>query len=85
MKKLKMRDLFLVLLFGGVILTSWTGYFKVLGVQVHLLSAADGDLKLILGRTPAFPKPTAHRFLSNPMSYPIWTIGSFPMSFLKEV
>ena len=62
----KMRDLFLIVLLVVLIFTAWAGYFRVLGIQTHRLShKRSSEIILILGRTPAFPKPTLHHFLSG--------------------
>lgn len=60
-----MRGLFLILLSIAIVFTAWGGYCKSLGIQAHILSNTNNELSGMLGRAPAFPKPTLQHFLSG--------------------
>jgi len=85
MKNLRTRNLFLISLSVVLMFTAWAGYCRVLGIQTHILSDTSTDLSRILGRTPAFPRPTLHRFLSGTFQARMENAAGDSIPFLEQV
>lgn len=89
MKNFRMRDLLLISLSVVLMFTAWAGYFRVVAIQnghyIHGILSDNIELSQLIGRTPKFPRPTLHSFLSGRFQTRMETATGDSIPFLEHV